>query len=335
MKKFHVILRIKFLALTLVACASTPRGPLGEGRKTASLEDICPVQHTDASGLAVCDQLFPSRPFVRPPADNSSNSSALDFYAGIYDLGYFGIYLVDRNGTKYGVVDQSKKSVDLKHLPKSIGMPSYSYIFTLYHVKGAVVGRDSDKNPLITVGSIVPAAKIMGCAIDNAFLGTWTGSMTARKPDLTFDIGKTVPIEVIFTTLKKESNLVVYPNKTSVMQDPEATVHGLVGNLQNMAAIPSNPFRGASNPSIEIWRVAQMHEAGDTHTGILYPSGMANHPSLGMGELTPFLPAALIQVRPSKEFSEVEFQPHGPVIPGISHIWLAPSQIGRQSQECQ
>src|SRR5580765_5705955 len=76
------------LAVASLGCPGSPdngdggtdASPSDAGGDAAPIEGLCPVQHAEGN-LTVCDQLYPSAPLIRPPAD-----TATTFYVGFKNV---------------------------------------------------------------------------------------------------------------------------------------------------------------------------------------------------------------------------------------------------------
>jgi hypothetical protein len=317
-------------------------------RTPAALTDgsaVCQSEHSgttlEGDSVIVCDQFFSTVPYVRPASDDVSSLENATLYVSIVaSAGYQSpITLVDRNGVSYTVVNPSGKPVmDLAKLPKNLKMPQNTIYYTLYKVIGKI---RTGSSPRISILHIVPAISFTGCAIDSLALGTWEGSTSARaapNPKTDFDTTKAVEFTVNFTTLKPERSLTYYADVSKPL--PDASVFGIVGQIDSMASLATHPFAGAANnATIELFRITGMHSPGDSHIAVNYPQGTEGMSPLGMSgqsEFGIFSPAALLQARaPATAMLELEFQPHSASHPPfISVMKLHPVHIGGDSGQC-
>src|SRR5262249_20866649 len=87
-----------------------------------------------------------------------------------------------------------------------------------------------------------------------------------------------------------------------------------------------NPFAGASDGAVQLWRVAGMHFAGDQVIVLQYPTGTQGLSQNGMDGLRVLHPGGLIQKTPSDVWSSMVIRPHG--TPNGNTIELHPVRGG-------
>lgn len=305
------------------------------------LGEVCAQHHagttSDGEPVEVCEQLYPSRPFVRLPADAQPASGPSVLYGSFELLGNFA--LVTRDGTTYTVVDSHNRplAVTSRGLPAGLRLPSNRGMYTVYRVTGTTGTVHSDTFqadvPSIQMSDATPVAVLTGRAIDGQFLRSdaadapswaWEGTVSRRTGDRQWSWTETVPIRISFDRIEPRENLKVWgdPNRT-LPDGPTFTLHGVVENLSRavrasdgscMPALDSygdaNPYLGATDPAIVMYRLAAMHFPGDQVIVMTYPSGLG--PSLnGMDNLQLLHPIGLMQVDPSAEWSSMTIRPHG------------------------
>jgi len=339
---------------------------------TKSAVQICPKQETIAtsSGQSVvsCEELYPKRPYVRPAPDDLENKAKASFAAGVV-ISYFGsvrsTFFVDRHGTKYAAVDAQGKNVNFATpgaLPAGMQAPSNAYLNLIYRVTGKI-GK-TVKDPIygnletIRVADAEPIISITGCAMDSALLGTWEGTVSRRMLQPTghypftknFDEAREEPLQMTFTKAEYLWNLMEWSGEGRT--DFEAyKLTGTIDNLATAAKTPEdktlpaldklgaeNPFLGAKDNSVELYRQTNMHGIGfDNHWVLTYPSGSKDLTINGMSDsIDLFTPATLISLDvPERLFAQLTVRPHIPFRGNGHVVSLTPTDIGRHRGECE
>ena len=278
--------------------------------------------NSDGDSVILCQKLYSSPPYIRvADEDHLSDPKNIDFIAAIHtsqapDGMSFIVVLTDRNGNQYTAVDSSGAAVafDSGKFDKRLQAPTYRTLFMLYHVQGQLSGsniKTAVEGALqkMVVTSVAPYLMVDGCAMDSFLLGTWEGDVSQRLAaapasswGTAFDPNTRIPISITFTKNAQELGGVnghLLPDWLGKTAMKDGVTTGLVGNINNwnqptrsasgdtIPALSSyskeNPFLGAKNASIIIYRLSNMHGGGyDDHWVVQYPPGTANLTLSGM-----------------------------------------------------
>lgn len=354
---FYKLILILALGTSLNACSS--HGILN--RTTASdhppadaTVGVCAQSHLGTTKeygpslvVQICDEFYQSNPFVQmPAADQFSNNKHVDFFGAIDSLMADQGVIVDRTGQKY-IVLNAKGSLnqvyDYSAFPASMGMPSFVYLYVVYHFQGKIVSLPksiASQNPGmkgLVLSSAEPAIYIPGNLIDHYFLGVWEGVINERiDPAPTgfedlFDAKHQARIRVRFTSLNSFAEplasevLGVWPDQNHTGQKlPSGSVSDAVGVLENLNADVTgsddaqikalsslgnhNPFLGATSNTVEFYRYPGMHGAGSEADVMVFPVGSQGVSPTGMS--VPFMMKASTLIQKQSKFTADEV-PHG------------------------
>jgi hypothetical protein len=281
----------------------------------------------EGEGVLVCNQLHAERPFIRPPADSFPKTGSATVWVAASISG--GLTLVDRTGREYKVVDTKGAvlNADAATLPVHMHMPSAHNMFVIYRVTGPIGSwTDEWKQtwPTIHLTSLHPEILIPGKIIDDAF-PVWEGTVSERIDAGHWDPTKMVPIRVRFSSLAKGNNLVFWEDSTQRLADGATYfANGVVDNMKSAvlgadgSCLPplagygnANPFGGAKDDNVMMFRESAMHFGGDEQTVLQYPTATPGLSQTGMGGLTALSPANFILEQDVTDWNEYSFVPHG------------------------
>lgn len=302
---------------------------------------VCAKEHSgetdDGEVVAICDETFAARPFVRPPADvidgaNSKLTIAIDVARG---------FAFDRKGTYFELLDSRGKPLSLKEPSSafpSLHLPSNRPMFMLYLVEGKV-GTYTDptwgKLDAITIKRIAPSIMLSADAIDKKFIGAWEGIVASRTSAGHYDMSKPLKIRLELTAAKAIDNIAEWGTPTETL--PDGGRYKLTGVIANWSTsvkaadgtcLPSltasaakNPFFGGKNGNIDMYRLAAMHFSGDQVLVFTYPSGVSELSSNGMGGLGAFGMQDFLRVDAGDD-SGLDIRPHA--TPNGHELKIAP-----------
>ena len=362
----------------LLACGAAPGDGAGETGEEQDITTTAPSADEakacdqasvgkDGTGSAVvhCKKPFTTAPFVRLPADAMTAAKAT-FYGGmtVPSTADNVAAIWSRDGKRYIPVDASGKPIPFgaSGLPKTLHAPTNRITFTLYQFTGTL-GAELDspygKATAITLSAVRPVVEVDGCAFDSRLAGTWSGTVSERLETPSgggpfaraFDDTKRVPIHLTLKTLKKSNTLQDYTGGTRLA---DADTYMLSGTIDNFATdvtvdgkkYPSlqgmgkkNPFLGASNGAIQLYRLGNMHgQTNDGHWVLTYPAGSQALTTNGMSyTLTAFTaPSMLLAASAGADpLQSVEIKPHIPFTVNGHTMVIAPEHVGDQSGQCQ
>ena len=277
----------------------------------------------------VCEKMFSSRPYIHMPESQLGNDAVI--YGELIKENAVKISIKDKTGKAYILVDSSDKPYDTS---ETIGLQGLKQFFTVYRASGKLK-KLSIENPdgseamadVIVVSSFQPALMIEGCAIDSGFAGVWTGQVTKRVGEKNFDQFKTSirlhisvhalssgkSFEDITQTQTRTSPVALKDGKIFQMQASidnwNQEIHNQDGDFPNLLALgEANPFLGAQDGEIIIYRLSSMHFLGDAEFVIRFPKGTRGLSPEGMGSLSFLAPGNLIALQPK---SEAQLSQHG------------------------
>jgi hypothetical protein len=289
------------------------------------------------------------------------------FYAGAtVPTDFSGEFVVwARDGKRYLPVDASNAPIaysdGAKKLPKAMHAPTNRMSFTIYQFTGKLGGHVQSPYgdaTALQIKTARPVVEIDGCAFDSRLLGTWAGPVSERLVTPTgggpltknFDESKRVPIHITLDGIEKRPALSDYSGGATLK---DATTYLLKGTIDNFSAdvtldgkkYPSldamgakNPFLGASDGKIELYRLGNMHgQDNDAHWVLRYPKGAKDLTTNGMSyTLTAFTaPAMLFSVSASEApIDRIEIKPHIPFLANGHSVLLAPVTIGQKMGQC-
>jgi hypothetical protein len=280
----------------------------------------------DGARVTRCEELFPERPYVRPPADVRSGSSVA-LYAAF--TSYDETAFVDRDGTEYLLVDDGGPIpvTDAARMPAGIRWPSYRFLYTIYLVRGETAPLGDRTS--IRVESATAAITITGEAIDSLALGTWEGTVSRRIGENMFDFDQRVPFRVTFDRVEPHRFLEALPEwdePDTLLAAPEATLVRTRGSIDNWESGvraagggclegvrtlgEATPFPGTPVNDVSLYRYPFMHFPGDYVTVFDYPTGSAELSGNGMTGLYFNHPAALLQNEARAPWDRWDAFPH-------------------------
>jgi hypothetical protein len=306
------------------------------------LRGVCQSQHSgttaDGDAVEICDQLFSTRPFVRPPPDQLKSNGPSVMYAA-FDLNDISsLAAVDRNGTAYVVLDDAGSPIASLGIdpppslsPSSLHMISNRNLFLVYRLTGTISTYNDpntgQSSPSLHITGGAPVVLLEGKAIDTVLLGPWEGTVSKLASPGKWDPMSRVPIRLSFTGTSPQSNLHVWSTANAAPTLPDGQVFAMTGAIDNFsqsvrasdgscmgslsALGANNPFPGASASNVSLYRLAGMHGPGDQVIVLIYPSGVSDLGPNGMDGLRVLAPGGLIQVSPSSLWSSMNIYPHG------------------------
>ena len=315
--KFRPLFAI-VLCVSTVACNSAPlrdRQPSsvsGTG-KYCVRENISSLD----GKTIVCEKMFPARPYVHVPGTQTQTTNAL-VYGHLVKENTLKVSIVDNAGMTYRLYDKTENPLDVAKL---IGQQGLKTSYTVYRVFGVFKEISSDnpdgstsKKKSILVYSLRPEIIISGCAIDSALAGIWTGKVSSRLKTSGFNqFHATLPVHISIQSLSRGKSFedITQPQTSQnpiALKDGEIfemngeidnfdhDVHDLTGDFPSLATLgEANPFLGAENSKIKIYRMSSMHALGDSEFVIQFPSGTLNLSKQGMAPLT-FTPSDFIAI---------------------------------------
>jgi hypothetical protein len=365
---------IRCLALiTLLGCSSAASeddasdDALVTGRVSDAEAHACAEGKvvTDPNGDSVvrCTKPFAEAPTVHLPAD--TDGATFKFYGGVtLPLNLDGAFVLwSRDGARYVPVGANGKALDFAggSLPRGLHAPTNRVTFTLYQFTGKVGGSiDSAYGAAkkITLSAARPVVELDGCAFDSRLAGAWEGDVSERLTtpptspfSKAFDDSKRVPIRVKLTGLEASRDLADFANGGRSLTDQKTYI--LTGKIENFdrnivdgdKTFPSlegmgkkNPFAGASNGKVSLYRVGNMHGLhNDGHWVFTYPEGSSNLTTNGMtGPIAAFTaPTLLFEPDVTVDaLSSLSVLPHIPQISNGQRVELHPVDVGAQTGEC-
>ncbi|MFI5363308.1 MAG: hypothetical protein ACHQ49_15180 [Elusimicrobiota bacterium] len=297
---------------------------------SVSRADYCPSQENGTTGdgdaVVVCKSLYTTAPAVRVP-DAVVDGTRVDLFAAVSQSGTMGASLYDSDGAEYTILGPDSKPFRFKDsagkLPAALKMPSNRTNFLIYRVRGTlgpVLTNDyGNTTKSISVAEMTPAVLIRGRALDSAFLGRWVGTVTKRNPDpaatpqTRFLADQLVPIDLQFTGLTRRPDNLCSFDKSSTLADGDVyALDGVVSNFSDLAALGAqNPFLGATDGRVTMYRFDTMHFAGDNVIVFAYPQGTQKLTANGMTGNFMMQPAALIRKSPAPDRQALTIFPHG------------------------
>jgi hypothetical protein len=331
----------------------------GDAGPPPDVGDFCAQHHagvtSDGDAVNVCDAVFPAAPFVRPPPDVVSTTTATTLYVAVSPLYLttepFAVNLFDRNGKQYVAVDDTGapfiQPLDPNNAgvgPAGLRMLSNRGLFLIYRVAGALgTMTDSSGMPWTTIHitEAVPVIHLPGKTIDTVLQSTvFEGTVSKRISDGVWDMVNTTPIRISFSSMTHNTFVLLWANQGATWPDGETfNVNGTIENwAQNAKAsdgtcMPSlmslgqaNPFFGAPNGDMNMFRIVEMHGSpGEREMVFTYPPTSGLTPT-GMGEnaaTSIFYPSGLMMNAPVTKLS---INPHSS--PNGHQVNLQPVQGG-------
>ncbi len=342
--------------------ASTP--PSAEEAKACQTGTV--TKNGAGDTILACAQPFDAAPAVRLPADKTS-SGTISLYAGAsVPTDFSGAFVLwDRDGKLYLPVDSANAPIayadGAKKLPKTMHAPTNRMALTIYQFTGTLGGAVDSPHGAATaihIKTARPVVELDGCAIDSRLLGTWDGTVSERLATPTgggpltknFDETKRVAIHVTFDGIGKHPALSDYTGGKVLKDADTYDLSGTIDNFDKDVKIggktyPSltamgakNPFFGAKDGNIDMYRVGNMHgQQNDAHWVFTYPAGSQNLSGNGMSyTLTAFTAPVFLfanGVAP-KDIAQIEIKPHIPFLANGHSVDLAPLQIGAHLGKC-
>jgi hypothetical protein len=324
---------------------------------------------TDATGASVvhCHKPFATAPLVRLPADAITGTQAT-FYGGMSVPATFDDIAViwTRDGKLFVAVDAKGKPIAYgangAKLPQALHAPTNRVTFTLYQFAGKLgpqVDTSYGKATAITLTNVRAVVEIDGCALDSRLLGTFTGSVSARLATPTgsgpfvkaFDATTRIPIHVTLDSITKGATLGEYKGGGRISDGDTYVLAGTLDNFDKDVTIggktyasltamgATNPFLGAKDNKIQLFRTGNMHGlVNDSHWVLTYPSGSQSLSTTGMSNTLTALtaPAWLMSAtgQPA-DLATVTINPHIPYAANGNSVTLSPEDVGARLGQCQ
>ncbi len=320
------------LLLTLTACGTPDADeelvddPDALAQEVAASSVVCASQHSgataDGDAVVVCDALYPEAPRVHLPRDRrgSTSTSTSTLYAALsFGEGGAVATVVDRKGAEYTVVTATGEAVTpqnaARELPSELRMPSNRHFYLLYRLRG-VIGTytnpfNQQQSRALRILNAKPYALLPGALLDAQLLGTWEGTVSRRVDASKWSLTEQVPFRVTFSSTVAIDPFWTWEDRASPRL-PDGTRFEVRGRFDNLTAavtgesgqcLPAltsygaaNPFYGATQNELALWRLTSMHVLGDYQLAIRYPAGTPL--GVGMGAVAPVHPQALISSAP-------------------------------------
>ena len=308
------------LTSMLLASCTTSQIQNSDRRPSSVTNEFCPEENT-VYGYTTCEKMYPVRPYIHVPGTRPTTDNTAEVYGELIKESLPRVSLVDNAGTIFRLYDASEKPFDIA---KAIGRQALRTNYTIYKVHGVykdIAGENPDGSTSvqksIIVYSIRPAVVIKGCAIDSGLAGVCTGKVTRRIGEKSFDrFRPSIPIHISihslvpgkpFEDLSKEQTReapVALKNgeifqMIGEIDNFDKDIHNQNGDFKNLATLgEANPFLGATDGKIKIYRMSSMHALGDKEFVIEFPAGTMALSPMGMAELT-FTPSDFIAIHSS------------------------------------
>jgi len=237
----------------------------GSGGAGGALGEVCqehaPGTSADGDPVEICERTFSDRPFVRPPEDTTDGAQITLYGAILSVLGPARV--LDRSGGAHLLVDAGGAPLSFPdgaaQLPAELRMPSNRNLYLIYRFTG-VAGMAVDPESQQTVPSLQltdarPAILLRGEAIDNALLGAWEGTVSARVGPDTWSEQDRVPLRVTFTTVEPVEDMMEWDDPAVTLPDGER--FAMVGTIDNFTTsalasdgtcLPALSSLGQQNP---------------------------------------------------------------------------------------
>jgi hypothetical protein len=315
-----ILLASTLLASTLLTSCTTSQIQNSDRGPSSVANEFCPEENT-VYGYTTCEKMYPVRPYIHVPGTHPTIDDAAEVYGELVKESLPRVALVDNAGTIFRLYDSSEKPFDVARV---IGRQALRTNYTVYKVQGVykdIAGENPDGSTSIQksiiVSSIRPAVVIKGCAIDSGLAGVWTGKVTRRVGEKSFDrFRPTIPIHISIHSLAhgkpfedltkeqtREAPIALKNGEIFQMigeiDNFDKDVHDQYGDFQNLAALgEANPFLGATDGKIKIYRMSSMHALGDKEFVIEFPADTTALSAMGMADLT-FTPSDFIAIHSS------------------------------------
>lgn len=325
-------------------------------------------RQTNALGdkIVLCKRPFADAPFVRLPADKMGRT--LTFYGGVtLPTSFDGAFVLwTRDGKRFVPIDEGGTPIpfdDGSKLPAKLHAPTNRATFTLYELTGTSTSTriDTAHGPAtgIRLKSARPVIEIDGCALDSRLAGTWEGTVSERLPVAQgfgsfakhFDEAKRIPIRVKLESLESHPNLAEYAGGVAIADAKTFLLRGVVENfdhavVEGSTRFPSltamgqkNPFYGATDGKIELYRLGNMHgQSNDGHWVLTYPHGSSDISLNGMSFTLNAATAPSLFVSAEAEgaasLHNIEIAPHMPFAGSGHLVVLTPKKIGAETGHC-
>jgi hypothetical protein len=306
-----------------------------------------PGTSADGDAVEICERTFAERPFVRPPEDVIGAGGEVTLYGAIPGLDG-AARVVDRSGSAHLLVDEGGAPLSFPdgaaELPAELRMPSNRNLYMIYRftgVAGTAVDPGSQQEvPSLHVTEARPVILIRGEAIDTALLGPWEGTVSARSGPDSWSEQDRVPVRITFTAVEPIEDMSEWDDPAVTLPDGERFT--MVGTIENfttpalasdgtcLPALSSlgqqNPYSGAAEGEVRMFRFPGMHLPGDHVLVLSYPPGTTGLGGDGMTGLRALHPAAFLQSAPSDDWTFLSIYPHG--TPNGHRVDLRPVQGG-------
>jgi hypothetical protein len=291
------------------ANAPTSNAPAAEAPAIASQTCVTQKQGQTSDQppdpVVVCQQLYPSAPYVRLPEDQSEADGQTTIH-GVVELdinqraGIQNAYFYDRGLTIYDLVDSAGKKMDeTSPLMQKNHLPSNRVHYLVYAATGKVLAPASaGGNKRLQVTGLRPAILVEGQAIDARFLGPWEGSVSKRRSEKQWFVDIDNPEHVAKIRIVFAPPQTPYDNIGVLSSNPkltDGTRFKTLGTMENATqsvrlstgeCAPALNSYGAANPfpdrvatsdyALNIWRFPAMHtlSSKDFHIVFDYPKGL-------------------------------------------------------------
>ncbi len=307
MIRAHVGMIMAMTVMVTVGCggSATPGGTGGGGSTTGSTGSggagggggsgggqpfaLCPTQHvitTKGHDVIVCDTAFDEAPFVHlPPAE--AGPPHVD-YVSMRACGSF----VDRQGKQLELapgLPSGSLCDDTGGLPNDEAL---GHAFALYRATLDDQGRVS----AFTRWAVIDEKNLL-----RVFAGrTLEGKISAKNGD-TFDFEPALPLRLSLgqpaVLTEQADGTTVYQIPTTIQNLSEATKGSDGSCLPALAGSAKDPFPGAKQVTLSLYRVPSMHGSGDDELVIEY---LVDQNSAGstMGQMWYFGPESLFLASP-------------------------------------
>lgn len=310
--KFVKILFL-FMYLTLqTSCLTHKTSPLEDQAETPlpkSTKNIpspsvfCEKEKTssaiDNTEILLCEKMYSTRPFIRPPVDTVPTSIThikkdAIIYGGLHRRSGLETSLVDRFGRSFKIIftsDERKVSGKLKNIFTKIKFPSNRILFTLYKVSGQI-SKTKNGFQLSNINAIEPVLLLTGDAIDSHYIGkSWEGGFYAKNQEFQDEFKTSIRIKTTKTSILPEGLDELAEWTTTKIKG--AQVFSLDGYIENFndpitssdgktcfealtKSQDRNPFLNATDSNISFHRMGSIQKEGDNMLVFEYPKKSGN-----------------------------------------------------------
>ncbi len=302
---------------------------------------------TKDNDVVLCKKMFVQRPLIhlplaKAPEKYTKQATHVEIYGGIYFEQRLNYKFFDRNGNSFtitnlqGINKDPNKLERFKTLLRPFTFPSNRVFYTLYKVSGNAK-VENDNSLSINIESIKPVLQLTGEAIDSYLVGkSLEGGY--YKMDQRFQQIFQFPLRVKLSSLSKHKSpgLDKLAEWEQAVKIPDAEVFSIDGEIENfddgviasdkscfkpiMRAEEKNPFIGAIDPRVAIYRRGAMHIAGDSVVVFEYPQAPNGQPPQDLtrdgmdaeNRLLNIVNFIQLKLEDNQPWNHLSIKPHGP-----------------------